>query len=159
MRYNEKSLATRAYLMAKSSFVSLVPFISSRIQTGSMPRPDHFSRLCFLLRYFGFALARLRVFGTRMTARTAAPALLDQANEMVARNPNAVAMSYLAVTKEKIAADELAALITMPGAIFSATPKSTMKYADYMHRIGLIKTRPISWKDYFLVVVHDRFGS
>ena len=38
-----------AYLMRKSSLVSLVPFISSRIQTGVMPRPDHFTDLFFLL--------------------------------------------------------------------------------------------------------------
>ena len=36
------------YLIRKSSFFSLVPFISSRIQTGVMPRPDHFSDLSFL---------------------------------------------------------------------------------------------------------------
>jgi hypothetical protein len=51
---------TSAYLMAKSSLESFVPFISSRIQIGSMPRPDHFSRLCFLLWFFGLALARVR---------------------------------------------------------------------------------------------------
>ena len=37
-----------AYLMRKSSLVSLVPFISSRIQIGVMPRPVHFSFLSFL---------------------------------------------------------------------------------------------------------------
>jgi hypothetical protein len=37
------------YLIAKSSFLSLVPFISSRIQIGVMPRPDHFTLLSFLL--------------------------------------------------------------------------------------------------------------
>ena len=47
-----------AYLIRKSSFLSLVPFISSRIQIGSMPRPDHFTDLFLRLWYFGFALAR-----------------------------------------------------------------------------------------------------
>ena len=37
--------------MRKSSLVSLVPFISSRIQTGVMPRPDHFTDLLPLLSY------------------------------------------------------------------------------------------------------------
>src|SRR4051812_42399633 len=41
-----------AYLIRKSSFLSLVPFISSRIHTGLMPRPDHFTEAFFLLRYF-----------------------------------------------------------------------------------------------------------
>src|SRR5215213_8133940 len=49
------------YLMRKLSLVSLVPFISSRIHTGVMPRPDHFSALFFLDWYFGLALARLQI--------------------------------------------------------------------------------------------------
>src|SRR4051812_46498775 len=57
-------------LIRKSTFVSLVPFISSRIQIGNMPRPDHFRPLVFLLWYFGLALARVPVFGTCMTVRT-----------------------------------------------------------------------------------------
>ena len=36
------------YLIRKLSLVSFVPFISSRIQTGVMPRPDHFRDLFFL---------------------------------------------------------------------------------------------------------------
>lgn len=36
------------YLIAKSSFLSFVPFISSRIHVGVMPRPDHL-RLGFCL--------------------------------------------------------------------------------------------------------------
>jgi hypothetical protein len=40
---------SRAYLIRKASLVSFVPFISSRIQTGVIPRPDHFRFLSFLL--------------------------------------------------------------------------------------------------------------
>jgi len=37
-----------SYLMRKLSLVRLVPFISSRIHTGVMPLPVHFSDLFFL---------------------------------------------------------------------------------------------------------------
>lgn len=37
-----------SYLIRKSSFVSFVPFISARIQFGSIPRPVHLSFLSFL---------------------------------------------------------------------------------------------------------------
>ena len=37
----------RPYLMRKLSLVSFVPFISSRIHTGVMPLPVHFSDLFF----------------------------------------------------------------------------------------------------------------
>src|SRR5215213_8124398 len=51
----------QSYLIRKSSLLSLLPFISSRIHTGSIPRPDHFRLFVFLLWYFGFAFARLPV--------------------------------------------------------------------------------------------------
>ena len=41
--------AFERYLMRKLSLVSLVPFISSRIQTGVMPLPVHFNDIFFLL--------------------------------------------------------------------------------------------------------------
>src|SRR5437773_8002714 len=80
---------------------------------------------------------------------TAFIAALDEASEMIARNPKAAAETYLAVTKEKVPVEELVEMITTPGAIFSATPQRTMLYADYMHRVGLLKNKPASWKDYF----------
>ena len=49
MKVSARRARALAYLMAKSSFLSFVPFISSRIHTGVMPRPDHFSDLFFLL--------------------------------------------------------------------------------------------------------------
>jgi hypothetical protein len=57
------------YLIRKSSFLSLVPFISSRIQVGSTPLPVHFRLLFFLLWYFGFGLARVGLRGGRRAAR------------------------------------------------------------------------------------------
>ena len=86
-------------------------------------------------------------------------AALDEASEMVMRDPKGAAEIYLAASKEKISVDELVALIKRPDAIFSATPKGSMRYADYMFRIGMIKTKPASWKDYFFPAIHDRPGS
>ena len=34
-----------------------------------------------------------------------------------------------------------------------------MLWADYMYRIGLIKTKPASWKDYTFPNIQDRNGS
>src|SRR4029078_5122737 len=44
-------------------------------------------------------------------------AALDEASEMIAKNPKAAAEIYLAATKEKMTVDELTALIRQPGAI------------------------------------------
>jgi NitT/TauT family transport system substrate-binding protein len=86
-------------------------------------------------------------------------AALDEASDMVAKDPKGAAETYLAVTKEKISVDELVGLLKSPGAIFSATLQRSMLWADYMYRIGMIKTKPASWKDYVFPVIQDRPGS
>jgi NitT/TauT family transport system substrate-binding protein len=83
---------------------------------------------------------------------------LDEASEMIAKDPKGAAEIYLAATKERISVDELVAMIKEPGAIFSAIPQRSMLYAEYMNRIGMIKTKPASWKDYTFPMIHDRPG-
>ena len=86
-------------------------------------------------------------------------AAVDEASEMVAKDPKGAAEIYVRVTKEKITVDELVAVIRQPGAVFSATPQRSMLWAEYMHRIGLIKQKPASWKDFTFSNIHDRNGS
>jgi NitT/TauT family transport system substrate-binding protein len=86
-------------------------------------------------------------------------AALDEASDMVANDPKTAAEIYLANTREKITVDELVAVMKQPGAVFSATPQRSMLWADYMHRIGLVKQKPASWKDYTFPNIHDRNGS
>ncbi len=86
-------------------------------------------------------------------------AAVDEASDMVAKDPKAAAEIYLKVTKEKITVDELTAIIKQPDAVFSATPLRYMLWADYMHRIGMIKQKPASWKDFTFPILHDRNGS
>ena len=83
----------------------------------------------------------------------------DEASALIANDPKVAAEIYLAATKEKISVDELAAIIKQPGAIFSTVPQRSMLWAEYMARIGLIKTKPASWKDYTFPFIHDRNGS
>ena len=86
-------------------------------------------------------------------------AALDEANDIIANNPKEAAEVYLAAAKEKITVDELTAMIKDPGAVFSSTPKRSMLYADYMNRIGMIKVKPASWKDYTFPLILERPGS
>jgi NitT/TauT family transport system substrate-binding protein len=86
-------------------------------------------------------------------------AALDEASDMIAKDPKAAAEIYVRVTKEKITVDELVDIIKQPGAVFSATPLRSMLWADYMHRIGMIKQKPASWKDFTFPLIHDRAGS
>ena len=86
-------------------------------------------------------------------------AAVDEASGMIAKDPQAAAEIYLRVTKEKLTVEELTDIIKQPGAVFSATPVRYMLWADYMHRIGMIKQKPASWKDFSFPIIHDRQGS
>ena len=39
------------------------------------------------------------------------------------------------------------------------TPEGVMKFADFMHRVGTIRSKPQSWKDLFFPAIHDLPGS
>lgn len=86
-------------------------------------------------------------------------AAVDEATAMVRNDAKRSAETYLSVTKEKLTADEMAALFTQKDAIYQAAPVRTMVYATYMYKAGFIKLEPKSWKDYFFPLVHDREGS
>ncbi|MBI1776410.1 MAG: ABC transporter substrate-binding protein [Proteobacteria bacterium] len=86
-------------------------------------------------------------------------AAMDEAADIIAKDPKRAAEIYLSVNKEKVTVDELVDIIKAPGALFSATPQRTMLYAEYMNRIGLVKPKAASWKDYFISQIHDRQGS
>jgi NitT/TauT family transport system substrate-binding protein len=86
-------------------------------------------------------------------------AAMDEASAMVTNDSKAAAEIYVRVTKEKITVDELVAIIKQPGAIFSAIPQRTMLWAEYMHRIGLIKQKPQSWRDFSFPFIYERAGS
>lgn len=66
----------------------------------------------------------------------------------------------LYVSKQKgLGADKILAMLNDPDIEFTLTPRNVMKYADFMHKIGLIKNKPASWKDLFFPEAHDLPGS
>jgi len=114
---------------------------------------------------FGGPASNAVVFGTRKfydaNPKTIAAfiAALNDANQLIARDPPAAARIYLDATKEKYTVDEIVQMIKAPNVVYSATPNATMVFADFMFRSGVIKTRPTSWKDFFFPAVHALPGS
>jgi NitT/TauT family transport system substrate-binding protein len=86
-------------------------------------------------------------------------AALDEASELVAKDPRAAVASYLAASKDKASAEVVHEIVTRAGNVFQATPVRTMIYADQLSKTGLIKTKPASWKDYHFPIIHARSGS
>lgn len=76
-------------------------------------------------------------------------AALGEAQELIRTDPHKAAELYLASTKEKFSADELAAIFKEDGNIFQSLPLGVHQTAAFMAKIGLIKTNPDTWRDFF----------
>ncbi|WP_426428687.1 ABC transporter substrate-binding protein [Pseudomonas palmensis] len=74
---------------------------------------------------------------------------LAEAADFAQHDKGAAADTYIRVTKAKIDREALLKIMDNPQYEFSVTPKNTYKLADFMYRIGAIKHKPESWKDYF----------
>ena len=76
-------------------------------------------------------------------------AALREAIDQINANRKAAGEIYLAVSKQKATAAELSKLLSDPEITYELTPRNLMKYADFMHKVGIMKVRPNSWKDLF----------
>ncbi|WP_122410815.1 ABC transporter substrate-binding protein [Pseudomonas viridiflava] len=74
---------------------------------------------------------------------------LSEAEQFVHKDIGAAADTYIRVTKSKIDRAELLKIIDQPEFQFTITPKNTYPLAEFLYRVGAIKNRPASWKDYF----------
>ncbi|MEE4371702.1 ABC transporter substrate-binding protein [Pseudomonas alliivorans] len=74
---------------------------------------------------------------------------LSEAEQFVRKDISAAADTYLRVTKSKIDRAELLKIIDRPEYQFTITPKNTYPLAEFLYRVGAIKNKPASWKDYF----------
>ncbi|MEE5055854.1 ABC transporter substrate-binding protein [Pseudomonas alliivorans] len=74
---------------------------------------------------------------------------LSEAEQFVRKDIGAAADTYLRVTKSKIDRPELLKIIDRPEFQFTITPKNTYPLAEFLYRVGAIKNKPASWKDYF----------
>jgi NitT/TauT family transport system substrate-binding protein len=86
-------------------------------------------------------------------------AAIEEAATYLKTNPLDAAKVYLQIDRSKLDPESLAQMITNSEVIWGATPKNTFKTADFLHKIGRIKSRPSSWKDLFFPGVHDLAGS
>ncbi len=80
-------------------------------------------------------------------------ALIDASAEAVASvrdDPVAAARDYIEVSRDRMPEAELAELLRQPDMIFSTRPEGTLKFAEFLHRTGTLKTKPEKWTDYFM---------
>ncbi|MYN12544.1 ABC transporter substrate-binding protein [Pusillimonas sp. TS35] len=60
---------------------------------------------------------------------------------------------YREVSGDQTPRDELLDMLKQPGMMdFQMAPAGSMKFATHMHKVGILKTMPAKWTDYFLPV-------
>lgn len=87
-------------------------------------------------------------------------AAFEEAMGLIAADREAVARTYVKWEKSTLPVAEVARILSNPDDItFSATPRRSMAIAETMHKVGLLKSQPAAWTDYFHSAMHDRKGS
>lgn len=84
---------------------------------------------------------------------------LDEAAKFISANPEKAADIYLKVNKGNTDRKLLLQIIKNPEVQFKIGPQNTYGLADFMHRVGAIKNKPASVKDYFFDDAHIQGGS
>jgi NitT/TauT family transport system substrate-binding protein len=74
---------------------------------------------------------------------------LNEAAQFVTANPEKAADIYIKVGNARIDRDLLLKIIKNPDVQFKTAPQNTFALAEFMHRVGAIKNKPASAKDYF----------
>ena len=104
----------------------------------------------------GSPLCTAVMFGTAAFAARSpglVQALIDASTEAVASvrdDPAAAARDYLEVSRDRMDVGELTDLLRQPDMVFDTRPLGTLRFAEFLHRIGTLRTAPAAWTDYFL---------
>ena len=84
---------------------------------------------------------------------------LDEAAQFITANPEKAADIYLKVGQGKIDRGLLIKIIKNPEVQFKIAPQNTYALAEFMHRVGAIKNKPASARDYFFDDAHVAAGN
>jgi len=84
---------------------------------------------------------------------------LKEANEMIVKQPAAMAALWIKAENAKMSTAEAEALIRDPQNEWTTTPKKMISYLNYMHRAGLVSVKTDDWRDLFFDNVAKESGS
>jgi NitT/TauT family transport system substrate-binding protein len=76
-------------------------------------------------------------------------AALDDATAQINADKRKAAETYLRISKDKDSLEDILKMLNDPEIKYTTTPNNTMKYVDFMHKVGSIKAKPDSWKDMY----------
>ncbi len=86
-------------------------------------------------------------------------AALKEAVAWIANNKAAAAETYVRGEKSKLDLALIRSIVEDPDVRYTLAPERTFIFAEFLSRIGAVKVKPESWKDYFFPDIHDLPGS
>lgn len=86
-------------------------------------------------------------------------AALNEAMELIAADPADAAATFIRVNESSSDPAFIQSMVEDPDISFTTTPNNTMKFAEFMHEIGVLNNLPASWQDYYFEDIHDQPGS
>ena len=85
-------------------------------------------------------------------------AALREATDIVNKDTRAAAALWIGDSKSKLPLDMVTKIVSDPQVHWTMVPENTMKFADFMGEVGTLKTKALSWKDYFFPEIYDLNG-
>jgi len=93
------------------------------------------------------------------TVTKALMAALAEATDVINKDKMAAARLWIEDSHSKLSPDFVHNVLAGPQVKWTLVPENTMKYAEFMHKVGTIKEAPASWKDLFFPEIHAKAGS
>jgi NitT/TauT family transport system substrate-binding protein len=76
-------------------------------------------------------------------------AALTEASQFIKKNKTKAAETFIRVQKSKLSLDFVKKILDDPENDFTVSPYRTYVYADELYKLGVLKNKAASWKDYF----------
>ncbi|MBI1962293.1 MAG: ABC transporter substrate-binding protein [Candidatus Rokubacteria bacterium] len=82
-----------------------------------------------------------------------------EATDFVNAKPAEAVRLYAVSEKAKSTPEELLSIVKQDGVVYRLAPSGLLKFAAFMHKIGMIKAVPPSWRDYAFEHLHALPGN
>lgn len=74
---------------------------------------------------------------------------MKEATAWIKADKKAAAEAYLRITKDKMPAEELMAMLNDPNIVITIVPKGADKISEFLTKVGRVKVKPDRWQDYY----------
>ena len=64
--------------------------------------------------------------------------------------PEQAVQDYLAISRDPTQPAELVSLLRQPDMVFDVKPEGTLPFSNFLNQVGLLRSAPRAWTDYFL---------